>query len=110
MTKRKTALRVSDEETASMNPFTDNGNYRPIIEVDQVNHPPHYTQVPGLEAIDVTQHFNFNLGNAIKYIWRCDHKGKPVEDLEKAVWYLTKEIERRSPGNIINRVEITGDE
>lgn len=87
---------VSAEETASMNPFTDNGNYRPIIEVDQVNHPPHYTQVPGLEAIDVTQHFNFNLGNAIKYIWRCDHKGRPIEDLEKAIFYLKKEIERRA--------------
>lgn len=96
MTRRKTSLRVSDEETASMNPFTDNGNYRPKITVDQVNHPPHYTHVPGLEAIEVTQHFNFNRGNAIKYIWRAGVKDKAREreDLEKAIWYLNKELER----------------
>lgn len=95
MTKRKRMRVVSDEETASMNPFTDNGNFRPTIHVDQVNHPPHYTQVPGIEAIQVTQHFNFNLGNAIKYVWRCDEKGRPIEDLEKAIWYLNAEIKRR---------------
>jgi hypothetical protein len=37
----------------------------------------------------------FNLGNAIKYIWRADEKGKRIEDLEKAVWYLTDEIQKR---------------
>jgi len=37
----------------------------------------------------------FNLGNAIKYIWRADLKGKALQDLEKAVWYLQREIQRR---------------
>ncbi len=64
---------------------------------DAVNHPPHYASSPaGIEAIDVTEHFNFNMGNAIKYIWRADLKGKPIEDLKKAAWYIEREIERRS--------------
>lgn len=61
-----------------------------------VDHPRHYTASPsGIEAIDVTEHFNFCLGNAIKYIWRADLKGKPVEDLKKARWYIDREIARR---------------
>lgn len=63
---------------------------------DPVNHPKHYTSHPsGVECIEVTQHMNFCLGNALKYIWRADDKGDPVQDLEKAVWYLRREIERR---------------
>jgi hypothetical protein len=63
---------------------------------DPVKHPSHYTSHPsGLECWDVTRHMNFNLGNAIKYIWRCDLKGKPIEDLEKAVEYLQDEIAMR---------------
>jgi hypothetical protein len=66
-----------------------------IAEVDHVNHPPHYTQHPsGVECITVTEHMNFCLGNAVKYIWRAGEKGDAVEDLRKAVWYLTREIER----------------
>lgn len=70
---------------------------------DQVNHPKHYTSDPsGIECIDVTRHRNFNIGNAIKYLWRAglkedkDHKliDKQVEDLNKAVWYLVDEIHR----------------
>lgn len=61
---------------------------------DAVAMPPHYTRLP-VECIDVTEHFNFTLGNAIKYIWRADFKGKPIQDLEKAVWYLRREIDRR---------------
>lgn len=61
---------------------------------DQINMPSHYTQLP-VEAIDITEHFNFCLGNALKYIWRADHKGKPVEDLKKARWYIDREIQRR---------------
>jgi len=62
--------------------------------VDYVNHPPHYNEHPsGIECIDVTEWFNFNLGNAIKYIWR--HEGKNgVEDLQKAAWYIHREIQR----------------
>lgn len=70
---------------------------------DQVNHPKHYTSDPsGIECIDITRHRNFNIGNAIKYLWRAglkedkDHKliDKQVEDLNKAVWYLVDEIHR----------------
>ncbi len=72
-------------------------------EVDNVNHPPHYTSrnifchcdLEGsqpIECIDITRHFNFNLGNAIKYIWRSEFKGKQKEDLKKAIWYLQDEI------------------
>ena len=64
---------------------------------DMVNHPSHYTSHPsGIECIDVTQHMNFCLGNAMKYIWRSGMKGSRVEDLQKAIWYLNKEIERIS--------------
>jgi hypothetical protein len=64
---------------------------------DNVNHPKHYTQHPsGIEVIQITEHMNFCLGNAIKYIMRADHKSNPIEDLQKAVWYLNREIERRT--------------
>ena len=67
---------------------------RPVT--DLVNHPPHYTAHPsGIECIQITEHMGFNLGNAIKYIWRADMKGG-VQDLEKAVWYIKREIQRRS--------------
>jgi hypothetical protein len=67
--------------------------------VDYVNHPPHYTQHPsGVECITITRHMNFNLGNAIKYVWRAGLKGgggaKELEDLEKARWYIQNEIDR----------------
>ena len=62
---------------------------------DPVNHPKHYTSHPsGVECIEVTEHFNFNKGNAIKYIWRSADKGKEVEDLRKARWYIDREIAR----------------
>ena len=64
---------------------------------DDVNHPSHYTSHPsGVECIQVTEHMGFNLGNAIKYIWRVDLKSNdPIKDLEKARWYLDREIQRR---------------
>ena len=62
---------------------------------DNVNRPSHYNQLKGFEAIDITEQFNFNLGNAIKYIIRCDHKGKPIEDIRKSIWYLERELDRR---------------
>lgn len=62
---------------------------------EQVNHPAHYNNHPsGIECIDVVEHMGFNLGNAIKYIWRADLKGG-LQDLEKAAWYVRREIERR---------------
>lgn len=64
--------------------------------VDTVNHPPHYNAHPsGVECITVTEHMNFNLGNAVKYIWRVGLKSDdPVTDLEKARWYIDREISR----------------
>lgn len=62
---------------------------------DPVNSPSHYTHLPGIEVIDITEHFNFNMGNALKYILRADHKGKPEEDLRKAWWYIRRELKRR---------------
>jgi len=62
---------------------------------DPVNHPKHYTDHPsGVECIQITEHLNFCLGNAIKYLWRADLKGG-IQDLEKAKWYIQREIDRR---------------
>lgn len=64
---------------------------------DTVNKPKHYTSHPsGIDCIQVTEHMGFNLGNAIKYIWRCDLKKDAIEDLKKAVWYIEREIEKRT--------------
>jgi hypothetical protein len=66
---------------------------------DAVNHPPHYTGHPsGVECVMVAEHFGFNLWNALKYIWRADAKGAPIEDLRKAVWYINREIKKRTKG------------
>ena len=65
-------------------------------KADMVNHPPHYTSHPsGVECIQITEHMGFNLGNALKYIWRADLKGSAVEDLEKAIFYINRELEKR---------------
>ena len=64
---------------------------------DLVNHPQHYTSDPsGVECIQITRHRNFNIGNAIKYLWRAGIKDdtKTIEDLEKAVFYINDEIKR----------------
>jgi hypothetical protein len=67
---------------------------------DMVNHPPHYTSHPsGVECITITEHMTFNIGNAIKYLWRNglkDAKVHNLEDLKKAHWYIEREIERLS--------------
>ena len=71
-------------------------------EVDVVSQPPHYTAHPsGIECIQVTEHMGFNLGNAIKYIWRCDLKLDAIEDLKKAKWYIDREISKRERSNNI---------
>jgi len=63
---------------------------------DPVNHPTHYTSHPsGIECIQVTEHMGFNLGNAIKYLWRADLKADAIEDMRKAVWYIEREIAKR---------------
>lgn len=61
---------------------------------DPVNSPNHYTRShPGMECIELTADTSFCLGNAIKYLWRYHSKGRPVEDLEKARWYLCHVID-----------------
>ena len=66
------------------------------VAFDSVNHPKHYTSHPsGVECIEITEHMGFNLGNALKYIWRADLKADAIEDMEKAVWYLQRELAKR---------------
>lgn len=64
--------------------------------IDIVNKPPHYRNHPsGVECIQITEHMNFCLGNAMKYIWRAGDKHEtPIEDLKKAKWYIEREIAR----------------
>jgi hypothetical protein len=85
-----------------MNKTDEEVNRIVLGEKETVNHPKHYNTLPAvcrecnlnIECIDVVRHMNFNLGNAIKYIWRADSKGKRLEDLQKAIWYLNDEIGR----------------
>lgn len=66
---------------------------------EMVNHPVHYNSHPsGIECIDIVEHFDFNVGNAIKYAWRAGLKGEAIEDLEKAQWYIKREIEKIKSG------------
>jgi len=61
---------------------------------DAIN-PDHYKSHPsGVECIQITEHFNFCRGNAIKYLWRAGEKGDEIEDLRKARWYVDREISR----------------
>jgi len=65
-----------------------------------VTHPKHYTSHPsGIECIQVVQHMGFNIGNAIKYLWRADLKGNAIEDLQKARQYIDFELKRRGHGS-----------
>ncbi len=62
---------------------------------DAVNHPKHYNVHPsGVECITIVEHLTFNVGNAIKYLWRAGLKGASLEDLKKARWYIDREIQR----------------
>jgi hypothetical protein len=81
--------------------YDDYGNVRPRMmgapKLDNVNHPPHY-KAGGIETIDFIEakSLNYNLGNVVKYITRADHKGNKLEDLQKAQWYLNREIKNLS--------------
>jgi hypothetical protein len=69
---------------------------------DPVNHPAHYNKLPAccqgcgrrIECIDVIEWMTLNLGAVVKYVWRSGEKGKLIEDLNKARWYLDREIQR----------------
>lgn len=61
---------------------------------DNVNHPKHYTSHPsGIECIQITEHMDFCIGNAIKYLWRAGGKNDEIEDLKKAIWYIQRKID-----------------
>jgi hypothetical protein len=63
---------------------------------EAVDHPPHYTAHPsGVECIDIVEHMSFSIGSAIKYLWRCGLKDDEIQELEKARWYIDREINRR---------------
>lgn len=76
---------------------------------DNVNHPAHYTsseaQCPGceksIECIDVTRHMSFNIGNAIKYLWRYKDK-EGIVSLKKAIWYIQDQIKMMENENAKN--------
>lgn len=68
---------------------------------DNVNHPTHYTSRNiGHECIDITQYQPFCTGNVIKYLWRYNSKGTPLEDLKKARWYAYKALTRQETINL----------
>lgn len=76
----------------------NDGSIEILENSDNVSHPPHYTNgwSNGAEVIDLTEHLSFCAGNVVKYVCRAGRKDpdKYVEDLEKARWYLNREIER----------------
>lgn len=92
--------RLAEAKPHSVIPMTDaemkklfSGN-KPAY--DAVYRPRHYNEHPsGIECIQITEHMNFCLGNAVKYLWRAGLKSDDaVQDLEKAVWYIQREIKR----------------
>ena len=97
---------VYHEESLSTKEITEKGmdiiqkmyqrDLKQSTATDPVNHPKHYNSHPsGVECIQITRHMGFNIGNAIKYLWRADEKGAAIEDLRKAVWYIEDEIKKR---------------
>jgi hypothetical protein len=77
---------------------------RKKVPFDPVQRPAHYNKHPsGVEVADVTDGLNFNLGNAFKYLGREALKGNPVQDVDKALWYLKRELERREKDVIDER-------
>ena len=86
------------DETITITDHKGMGEPFTFSSFDMVNHPPHYNQ-SGVECIDAISaatgdNFKYYLqGNIMKYLWRFDYKGKAVEDLNKAKWYLDKLIE-----------------
>ena len=87
----KTGIQIDFAKTE-----TDEANAKAKEEFDNVNHPSHYVSHPsGVETINITREFEFALGNAWKYLMRFRYKGKPKEDLEKAVWYMNDYMNHR---------------
>ena len=74
-----------------MKPYYDHAGI-----TDNVNHPNHYNIHPsGIECITIVEHLGFCIGCAMKYLWRAGLKHpNAIEDLEKSVWYIQREISR----------------
>lgn len=76
----------------------EDGSIKIVENSDSVSHPPHYASgwSNGAEVIDLTEHLSFCAGNVVKYVCRAGRKDpdKHIEDLEKARWYLDREIKR----------------
>jgi DNA-binding CsgD family transcriptional regulator len=88
--KQKERMQSATRDEKIVNP----GVYETVAVIpDAVNHPAHY-KVGGIETIDFIEakQLNYNLGNVVKYLTRADHKGNALEDLNKARWYLNREI------------------
>lgn len=71
------------------------------VEIETVDHPDHYNSHPkGIECIDVIEDMNFNIGSAVKYLWRAGLKpsSSADEDLQKAIWFIERERERLAQG------------
>ena len=99
-------LKGNNDEQIHLNDFDVNWDYYfnlAVTPTDNVNHPRHYSylkELCGIEVIDITRHMDFNLGNVIKYVLRqglkleegMSNKGKAIEDLKKARWYLDDKI------------------
>jgi hypothetical protein len=82
--------------------YLSNSNSPQVVN-DSVNHPSHYTSHPsGIECIEITRHYCFSIGNAIKYLWRAglkkdaglEDRQKEIEDLKKAIWYINDRIKQ----------------
>ena len=87
---KNTVLEDTQEDSATMLAKAKVPHH-PVIS------PSHYTSHPsGVECIQITEHMSFNLGNVVKYLWRAGLKDSQpqLQDLEKAAWYLQREIDR----------------
>ena len=71
------------------------------MKKDVVNHPPHYKSKP-VECIEISEQMDFCLGNAFKYLYRYNEKGKPIEDLQKAVWYIERKLNNEKFQSYVN--------
>lgn len=99
-----TAVNLNGKQKVFYAPvMLDNKNHFTEITEDNVNHPEWYTQHPsGVECIEITRHYCFSIGNAIKYLWRAglkkdaslENKQKEIEDLDKAIWYIKDRIKQ----------------
>lgn len=94
---RENRVPEASEPQTTAQPATKQVTIAPMptnVVSDPIN-PKHYRYHPsGVECIEVTRHMSFNIGNAVKYLWRAGHKNDILEDLRKAAWYVQDEIRR----------------